>query len=56
MGTKIQSILMLEPHIAAKLKILSHIHGKSKGALVTIRINRIWELEPQTADPQLINS
>jgi hypothetical protein len=55
MGTKIQSILMLEPDVAAKLKILSHIHNKSKGELVTKFIERAWELEPQAADPAIHN-
>lgn len=41
MGTKIQSLLWLEPDVAAKLRILAHIHGKSKGELVTILINKM---------------
>jgi hypothetical protein len=44
MGTKIQSTLMLERDVAAKLKIFSHIHNKSKGELVTVLINKMWEL------------
>ena len=52
MSTKPVIGIRLEPDIAAKLKILSHIHSKSKGSLVTILINRMWELEPQTLIPQ----
>lgn len=55
MHNTVQVLLRLVPIVASKLKILSHIHNKSMGALVTKIVERMWELEPKTEDTAIHN-